>query len=686
MKRIKTLSADNMAGQKFSHQLAPVTLFTGRNRAGKTTRMNAAMLVLAGRVPGLNTGKAVFDAFATGNPLEVGGVMDDKTAVARTWTQNKGAVKYQGPTEEQFPPPPPVMLDAMEFFGLSDAERVKFVFSRAKLPESFTVERMVDAITSNLKNIKLDEHTPESEAAIRETVDFISNHAGHSPLDDPIYMPQTWLVDLVASIKDRSKLANQNAKRMEQTVQGLAQVKQAAAVPQDAEARLAKAREELEAANADVVRLTEVGKWLRREHDAATKAAAAPAVDEAATRKEITELEAARSDARAAKPPGDPPAFRQMNEPRPTDVTARLAWSPLVEAANASHRAKADAELDVKQVATDIAKAEEQTTCPTCGQDITAKQKRIVAELKKKLVTAKQLLAGKSKEHAANAKKESEALERVNEAQAAIKAWDEAKAKLDEQNRRAAADWNALSANYSAAQKRANEIGDRIAKLTSMLTDRSAAEAAARLPNLNERLAEARTQYEAAKMTAERCRAAVDAAADEARRLMAERADAASRSKTISEAAKFRAEVAVLKGLAEMLADLQAEIVRASVGPIVASANALFAEVIGDPLEYRDGEIVLASKAGRVGIRSMSGAERAMACCAMSLALAAEAPMRIAFVDEVSRLDADNKIRCLEAIIRLVESGALDQALLVDTSPEDYYSVELSDTFKIISL
>ena len=84
-------------------------------------------------------------------------------------------------------------------------------------------------------------------------------------------------------------------------------------------------------------------------------------------------------------------------------------------------------------------------------------------------------------------------------------------------------------------------------------------------------------------------------------------------------------------------------------------------------------------------MRSFSGAEKALAMCAISLALAAESPVKIVVLDEMGRIDSEYKVPFMATVFRLLEAGTINQAILVDTSKRDYTDIK-NENFSIIEL
>lgn len=500
----------------------------------------------------------------------------------------------------------------------------------------------------------------------------------------------------------------------------------------------------------------------------AAKVLAAKVVDETAIKADIAKLEATRDALAAVSKPGQKPVAMPMPTERPSAVGELASKNVMAAHADSAQRAEAMAEDAIKVLRQSIADAQKQTCCPTCGHDITDKQKEIIHDLERKLEAASVAL-GKAKdttEH--NMKAFILATNSYNAAVAAGEQWDRDQTALRVSNQNVLDAWNDLVANYNAAQSKVNELNSQIAALQNQLDGNAKAhEAWVNLPTLALKLTAAEQENEVAIEAYNKAAAALDAAdgalnslkikqtgynllADEARsleterqslvatlesvaaarveaaklpdieakvenmmqakfprsiqagdiareavaaaesnvrRLTQQRAEARTRAKAKEESDKVRIEAQVLKEFCRMLADMQAEIVNAAIGPIVDRLNVMFKGVLDMPLCYKDGVIGTDSPTGFYSMRSFSGAEKALAMCAISLALAAESPVKIVVLDEMGRLDSNVKQKLVALTLELQRAGTINQAVLVDTAIADYtYFVDGKNDFSIINL
>lgn len=716
--KIKTLSGRNISGQTFSHELAPVTVFAGANFAGKTTRINALTLALAGYVPGVGkTGRDVFTRLASGDKMTVE-VSCDKGMMEMTWKEERGSVRYFGPTEEArcIPLMPSVALDAAEYFALSEAERTKFLFARATLPPELKITSLTNAITANVKNIKLEVNTEATEAVLKSVAEFICDAGFEADLG---MTPQGWLEKLLSDAKEKKKLADATVKRLESTAAGLTQTASAEdPAPPDAEQRLQEAQRTAYEANAEVSRLAEKLRELTAQYQA-KKRIADSAVDEAQIQQQIATLETERQKFQSVPQP-EPEAqapmqmdaqtalqlrtileekerlFKSIGE-RPSDETAfqflRVCNEQHMIALSESNRA-ADAWNKATQELHDIANA---TECEKCGQSIREIVKDLIPGLQEKAVAASKdmslteaatlvtesRLQG-AKESLANIRA---AIAKYDADQAAFRKASQDYADLQDKVRRDThAAWQFRQDAYLLAQQSLVTLGRRIAELTAKLGSNEAKEAAAALPTLAKDGADARTALDAAKTASDAANAAVASANVVFNRLLQERADEAARARAGEARDAAKTEALVWKEVCAMLLELQAKLVDAAVGPLLEKMNDFCLGILLTPLVYKDGEIGRETPTGFASHRVFSGTEKALTYCAASIALAAGAPIKLAILDEMGRLDSKNKQTVVTNVLALITNGTLDQCVLVDTDPKAYANFEVNENFKLIKL
>ena len=686
--RITKICGKAIAGATFEHALFPVTLLCGDNSQGKTTRLNCLTLTLADYIPGMSAKPTdIFEELATGSLMQCGIETDDKRTILRNWEQIRGSVKHTS-WFNGFPDDfviDPVAIDPNEYLGLSGPARTRFLFARSKSCPS--IEKLTATITANIKNIKVEENTPDTEATINELVKWASTFISEDWPVGTELPPQEWLSALYAAVKEKVKLAKDNVDRQVKALQALTQNQSASPAPADAEQRRDEAQKELDAANAEVARLKQVGVGIS-EQLAEAKRMAGTAVDETIVRQQIFAQQETVTAAKLIPPPGERPVAKQMPGPRPTDAEARRLLGIAAQNRNGASIELNAITAEMKRLEQAVEDAKVQTTCPTCGHDITEKQKQVVAGLRKQLKEATGKHVSLTSVHAITTGKESDAIFMLGEATAAIEQWDKDKAALDTANTESSAKWCIQNHCYTNAQTRINAATAEIQRLESTIASNAAArEGAAKVPALETAIAQARKDYTEAETVTKHKRAALASCETDYKNLTRERGAAADRATAQVEAAKYRAEHSVLKKFIELLDELQVKLTEQVIGPILETCNRLCGGILKAPLSMRDGEIGMQIN-GKLVRKTMGGAEKLITYCAISLALATDAPLKLAIIDEVGRLDKKRKKLLVKNIISLYQSGEIDQCVLCEPDSSDYaeFVKEYPSVFGIIQL
>lgn len=133
---------------------------------------------------------------------------------------------------------------------------------------------------------------------------------------------------------------------------------------------------------------------------------------------------------------------------------------------------------------------------------------------------------------------------------------------------------------------------------------------------------------------------------------------------------KAEAEFEVLKLVRDEVKAFLGDIIAAAWGPILERANWIAQPILKTPLAVQDN--VLGRMEGKkfIGTETFSGTEQAVTYAALCFALSLDSPFKLVMVDEIGRMDEFHKRGFLANIIALQSSGVIDQAIMVDVSPE----------------
>lgn len=642
--RLTTITLENFKGFSGTYNLAPIALFVGPNFAGKSTVIDAVRLLVLGYLPELGKTNAATFALASGRELSVIGTFDNGATVARRWFVKNDTIK------SAFVLPPfmeeqgsanafAVMMDPQTYFGLSENERVSYIFTMIPgMAEAVTV----DALTTQLQEMLA---TKGDELAADAIANFMAEVRVHLERLARGGVTTNALVEaLLEFVKQATSNAKAKAGVMEKTAQGLAFLRTQDGDPNELPAvekelaevmalveRLrdekAKRAADLEAARKWAERRTALQTALYGSHERAT-------VIEA-HRARVAELEGKIRDlADDAKPAG---WDDMLTEER--DQTASLR--------------EAMAELDrnnqrLAELQEEKASLQRHVFCPYCGA-AGSKEADWRATKNTALENAIAGLGSKQdtlRTHAAALRESLQNLraliDKTRKAQIVVE-------RLNADLHTARRDLSAAELNAGADEERRKQL----AAIPETTVD------AASVNALTEKLTAAQTK-----------------ATDLTRRkqLLVGRSNDLIR---LAQAEKQRDESkmaeAVAKTAVEATRALKSKIVAASFHDLLMTANAFFGTVLRTPLEYHDGEIGTWRDGLWVSHRTFSGTERALTYAAIQAALTTHATFRLMLVDELGRLDDKSAHGLMAGVDNGITNGVIDQFIGVDTGRLRFY-------------
>lgn len=691
--RIISVSGKAFNGWDFDTVLAPVTVIVGENFRGKTSRLLAINYAMCGKLPGIAESPAdIYERFASGPEMETTVTMDNQSSIRRGLFRNKkGSVEginVLNGFEKGFKSDPVLFDPAGQFLAKSDKERSQYLFRTLPPPDMSKVGP--DVIVANLKNIKLEPHTPEAEQVINGLCGDVTHSFNESKMAAELV--QDWLASLVEGIRLKTNAAVATAKRMKETMLGTTQLKNPDAVSLSvAEGRKQKAVATLETAVAAVNTARANYKTkrdlLRGARQLANSYVAPKEGELESLKADIDRLNTQlagcnqnESQAWLAKVNAAKEALAKMPNPAPEELDP--LWDRQRGAMRECDRTGSVlsvAQSKVLELETAIDMAKHRTTCPTCGQNTEEIQKKVIAECKARLADAKKPIKELEKTDAAARKAMADA---TIEVETAKKNWTE------QHNAYGLASQNVatLESNHYAACIRERDalkyLNENIrgaeAKLQVLKDSASqvapALAAAQSIPALETELATMKANGERLAETEADARKVFGEADTAHRQALADAASAQQVAKAAKEADKAQVEADVLKRLQEFLNDLLALCVEQSVKPLLDVANSLCVGVLTAPLAYKDGVIGMYRGSLFRSWRAFSGVDNVLAMAALSLGLATftKAPVKIVFFDELGVLHASRKIVLLNRVKELVKNGTIDQCIMVDVAAEPW--------------
>ena len=683
MNRIKTISARNLKGLTFSHNLAPVNLIVGENASGKTAVLAAVRLALLGHDPKLGkTPGAIFASCGCkgggATSLTVSAIMDSGPDIARAWVMKKGKISYEGVDTEFIPT---LLLDPTTYFSLTGPARLNYVLGQCDLAVlGIGCKPLIDQLLSNIP-ASTDPAAGKALTELCNTVLELDN--ARMAEDSTVY---DWLIAVVEKIKDIRDKAAAIAATHEQTIKGLTDGKAAdgdMSVMQSVQPDIDEARARHTAAvqaEANALNAWKVAERKLQE----VRALALKRVDVAYFEQKIQLGELAIVGLQKTPPAGPQPTPEIMPTRRPSDAVERTALNSSLDRAAKTKRIHEACQAECSRIIRAIELAGAQTTCPTCGHDIADKQKAVLAQLKKDLAKADQALEDAAENHNENLGMVKNAEEALSLAESAITTWGLDSVQVEARNTAAMLAWMDVSKNYNLAQENINKITNEIARLRASIDGNAAAhEAWVNLPGLE---AEAQKLHDAALVTMD----ALTPIAEQIKQLEAKQRQFIARTQDARRVDQSRAlyqeaqaKVDVYKAALKVVAAEKDRVSEDAFKLLLGHARKFTDGILKAPLQYRDGELGYTHDGNWVSYKAFSGLEELLCFCALSVALTqkSECLTRVVLLDEMTRAIGKNKGLIAQRMLKLTKAGVVDQVFMVDGSIEGYPT---SDDLKVI--
>ncbi|MDE2096164.1 MAG: hypothetical protein KGL39_02890 [Patescibacteria group bacterium] len=164
----------------------------------------------------------------------------------------------------------------------------------------------------------------------------------------------------------------------------------------------------------------------------------------------------------------------------------------------------------------------------------------------------------------------------------------------------------------------------------------------------------------------------------EHRKLEAQQAEEGRRRKQQRDLAAASVKAEVYKAFLAIAQESLDGMVKASIGPFLERVNALCGGIMKAPVAYQDGELGMVKPSGFVTWRSFSKSERLLFTVAVQIALASEASIRVAILDDVGTLTGKNRRLVCERCIQLLNDHRLDNVIITHAVDEEDAPVEMA--------
>lgn len=615
--RIKNVSASRFKGRTFSFEFGPCNLIVGPNFSGKTAIFEAIKKAFIGYLPEL--GKRESAALEG----EVRVEFDNGSFIRRTADGGTDTDLTLGQINALASMP---LANTGEYFGLTEAAGIKYIFDRIKLGAEDTTAGLL----AEMERLSLGEdHSELVETAKSEIIAAVRKKAT-GPLQEAMDATALELRGIYAYWNSRQK-ETAGATRV------LTELKN-----REGEA----SPDRLEALEQELVKhqttIEEMGRTLaggQEKHKTA--------------QRRLTEIdrltfEIARGDeesiTRARR-------IEDLRAPLAAGITdARKEFKELTDELRDVDREQAQIEAQltltddaIKDVTKQLAKLDDKGKCPTCKQEIDAAMSaKLRLKYRKDLDRSEESLARIKGQLAVTRGRQKELTAR---GEVLHKAATNAEAIRSEQ---AAA--RTLFVTLQAQREELESLTTTEPGDDAGLTPAAVANIEAALEIEKGRRSEAQIKHKAAVGLQQDLKRAAEAQLEHL-------------------AAK--AHFAVAKALGTLIAAKREEVINRVLGKFLKDAGAITEAVLLTPLALHKNTIGRWEGADFISHKRFSGVETDLAHVAIAAALSASSPARILLFDELGRMTPKVQAVVMERLAGAVKSGLIDQVIAV--KPADAY-------------
>jgi hypothetical protein len=125
-----------------------------------------------------------------------------------------------------------------------------------------------------------------------------------------------------------------------------------------------------------------------------------------------------------------------------------------------------------------------------------------------------------------------------------------------------------------------------------------------------------------------------------------------------------------------VISEKRRELLSGSIGKPLDIANQLAKGILKGPLVFEEGDIGMKVGDRFVSSKLFSGTETAVVMMGLTIGLSAKSSVRIAILDEIGRLDADNIWQLAENLDGMIKDKLIDQAILIGPVQPDLLEME----------
>jgi DNA repair exonuclease SbcCD ATPase subunit len=631
--RLTKISAANIKGVSFTYDLTSAVAIVGPNFSHKTAVIEAIRLALLGYIPEVGKLPRSTWELSSGTELFVMATFDDESELSRRFFY-KGATlsmaeRGDGVEVNQFADLP--LLNAAAYFEMTDGQRTSYVFERVRLPDSYTVE----GIIAECERISFEEeHSEAIEKAKTNLIDILRKSSVPASI-------QEYLTTVLEAFRDLFTYWNKRAKETQGTVKTLTELKLrekecSTDSLRQLETEIAEAQSVLDKLNADKGRLA--AQQTEAERVAGRKKQIRKILDEDRVDydKIIGDLKQKIAGAKIV--------------PVPSKEDREKTKQSLRNLAETISRVDAESRQNEKNIAAaqeQLQHLTELKACPFCK----SKGKDWKTNLEKELNQTVKLYTGLC----TDGKKYIEDL----------------RDQLVKMSKRAEQDEKDVAANADTL-KRIDNWQEWITAKTSEKTqaEKYRADLHEELDGLNILPVGEDLEAQLGELS-NRIRAATgirDGLTVRKKSALVLQQDLKRAAQSQLEHQSAVAHVKVIKAIADVLKGKREAMITVVFGELLAVANKLVEGILPSPLSLYENTVGRWKDAKFIPHRVFSGTEKALTYVAISIALSAQAPLKLVILDEFNRLDRKNQVEVVNRLLDLTDAKIIDQFIVVGTN------------------
>lgn len=604
--QIDTLTIQDLKGLNVAETLGAETLIVGKNFTGKTARMQAIQLALLGYIPGIGKTNPDIFALASGPVLSVTAQTKD-AAYTRT-LRSSGKSVSRDDNAPAAADPLLAMLDASKFLAASGPEKLAMIFALAQVKTEDTRESLTGKMPFGVE-------FPAFQGVVTTT---------------------DWIAAALPHAQEQLKYAKQSIERMGQTQAGMVALEPEVVpnLPHDLDAQIAAQEGKLQPLRKTLMEMEvasdNYARDLRNYESslASYRTYQAGIADKREALKNRPAIEKAIKELTAKLPGFDPNLDR-----------TRQAINEVERLIAMNQRTLRDKQTAIADCTKERDDLKELECCPFCKskgkgwrktleETIDGRVEKLdkeIGEINAQITTFQAELETAKTAHQA----EEATMKERTEAREALHSKERDLARLVEietdLNRPGIAEPKAPTAPEDNANEQAN-ISQEIEE---------AEETLATLRGLTQQAEQAKARNATAAQA----------------QIKAE--------KTVGEKEAWAKAVAILD-------ESRTKIVEDAFKSLLEAAQHVYAGILDSPLIFRDGKLGKLRGSKFVPFSAFSGTEALVATLSLQVALGANSPARIALVDEMGRLDVENKNKLVTNLHHMVAGKILDQWIGID--------------------